>query len=229
MEPILDEFEQAASQVRFEAPHIPLISNLTGRALEAGEIPGARYWRRHIREAVQFAAGMKTLAEQGYDLFLELGPAPTLLGLGKTCLPRGAGTWLASLRKGKADWQCMLDSLGALYTRGVDVDWAGFDRDYQRRKLPLPTSPFERKHYWLDLVPGTDRDRDGGGAGRDTSPPDKVPLPSPASLHPLSGRRLPSALSMVQFESIISTSVHPFLADHRVHGSAVLPATAYMD
>jgi acyl transferase domain-containing protein len=100
MEPILDAFEQVASQVHFKAPRIPLISNLTGRALEEGEITDARYWRRHIREAVRFAAGMSTLSEQGYDLFLELGPTTTLLGMGKTCLPKGAGTWLPSLRKG---------------------------------------------------------------------------------------------------------------------------------
>ena len=72
--------------------------------------------------------------------------------MGKASLQKGAGTWLPSLRKGKADWQCMLDSLGALYTQGVGVNWVGFDRDYQRHKLSLPTSPFERKRYWLDLV-----------------------------------------------------------------------------
>ncbi len=230
MEPILDTFEQVANQVRFEAPRIPLISNLTGQALEEGEIPGAHYWRRHIREAVQFAAGMETLAELGYDLFLELGPAPTLLSLGKTCLPGGVGTWVPSLRKGKAEWQCMLESLGALYMRGVDVDWAGFDRDYQRHRLSLPTSPFERKHYWLDLVPVQNRDRNGAGAERNTFPSDnKVPLRAPVSLHPLLGWRRPSALSMLQFESTIGTSALPYLADHRVHGSVVLPATAYME
>ena len=227
MEPLLDAFEHVAGQVRFEAPRIPLISNLTGRALEAGEVPGARYWRRHIREAVRFAAGMETLAEQGYDLFLELGPAPTLLGMGKVCLPKGAGTWLPSLRKGKADWQCMVDSLGALYSRGVEVDWAGFDRDCQRRKLSLPTSPFERKRYWLNL-PGPRYPLSLAG-----SPPqgegNHGESVQSSSLHPLLGRRLPSALSMVQFESTIGVGALPYLADHRLDGSVVLPATAYMD
>jgi acyl transferase domain-containing protein/acyl carrier protein len=221
MEPILDAFERVASQVRFEAPRIPLISNLTGQVL-GEEIPDARYWRRHIREAVRFAVGMKTLAEQGYDLFLELGPAPTLLGMGKACLEKGAGTWLPSLRKGKADWQCILDSLGRLYTQGVQIDWASFDHDYQRHKLPVPTSPFERKRYWLNLAPPSPNGRSGGDA-------DWGPLLSPTSLHPLLGRRLHSALSMAQFESTISAAAPPYLADHRVHGSVVLPATAYMD
>jgi phthiocerol/phenolphthiocerol synthesis type-I polyketide synthase C len=213
MEAICDAFEQMANQVRFAAPRIPLISNLTGQALAQGEIPDASYWRRHIREAVKFAEGMNTLSEMGCDLFLELGPTPTLLGMGKACLPKGTGTWLPSLRKGKADWECLLDSLGTLYMRGVEVDWIGFDRDYQRHRLPLPTSPFERKRYWLDL-----------SATR--NPRESAQRPS---LHPLLGRRVRSALSMLQFEAILSTSALPYLADHRIHGSVVLPATAYID
>ena len=213
MEPILDAFEQIASQVHFAAPRIPLISNLTGEALAQGEIPDARYWRQHIREAVKFADGMHALAEMGCEVFLELGPTPTLLGMGKACLPKGTGTWLPSLRKGKADWECLLDSVGVLYTLGVELDWIGFDRDYQRRRLPLPTSPFERKRYWLDLS--------GSRQPRESA--------QHPSLHPLLGRKVRSALSMLQFESTLSASALPYLADHRVHGSVVFPATAYID
>jgi phthiocerol/phenolphthiocerol synthesis type-I polyketide synthase C len=226
MEPILDAFEQAGSQVRFKAPRIPLISNLTGRALEEGEIPGAHYWRRHVREAVRFAAGIHTLSAMGYELFLELGPTPTLLSMGKTCLPRGAGTWLPSLKKGRDDWQCLLDSLATLYTCGAEVNWDGFDRDYQRHRLPLPTSPFERKRCWLDLA--GPRDQVGTDVSR-PAPLDRPPSVQSPSLHPLLGQGLRSALTMAQFEAAISTSALPYLADHRVHGSVVLPATAYIE
>ena len=150
MEPILDEFERKARQVQFKAPGIPLISNLTGQMLKAGEIPDANYWRRHMRETVQFAAGMNTLAEQGYEVFLEVGPSATLLGMGKRCLPKGIGSWLPSLKQGQDDWQVLLNSLGILETHGVDVNWAGFDQDYQRCRVPLPTYPFERKRYWIE-------------------------------------------------------------------------------
>ena len=213
MEPVLDDFEHKASQVHFAAPRIPLISNLTGKTLGQGEIPDAYYWRRHIREAVKFADGIHTLADLDYEVFLELGPTPILLGMGRACLPKGTGTWLPSLRKGKADWECLLESLGTLYTLGEEVDWAGFDRDYQRHRLSLPTSPFERKRYWLDLS--------GNSHSRESAQ-------SP-SLHPLPGRRVRSALSALQFESTLSTSAFPYLADHRIHGSVVLPATAYID
>jgi len=157
MAPILDEFEYKARQVKFKAPRIPLISNLTGQMLKPGEIPDASYWRRHMRETVQFSAGINVLEKQGYELFLELGPSTTLLGMGKRCLPKGRGLWLPSLKQGQDDWRVLLNSLGVLEIQGVEVNWAGFDQDYQRRRVPLPTYPFERQRYWFE----SNKQRDG--------------------------------------------------------------------
>jgi amino acid adenylation domain-containing protein/thioester reductase-like protein len=150
MEPMLDAFEEAAGRQRFEAPRIPLVSNLTGQILEPDEIPDAAYWRRHVREAVRFADGMAAIA--GYEIFLEMGPQPTLLGMGRRCLPQSDAAWLPSLRNGQEDWQVILDSLGALYVEGIDIDWDGFGREYARRRVSLPTYPFERQRYWFDLA-----------------------------------------------------------------------------
>ena len=152
MEPILDEFERKARQVQFKTPGIPLISNLTGQMLKAGETPNANYWRRHMRETVQFAAGMNTLTQQGYEIFLELGPRSTLLGMGKRCLPKGKHSWLPSLSQGKDDWQVLLESLSRLYTQGANLNWKGFEQDYSRHRLSLPTYPFERQRYWIETT-----------------------------------------------------------------------------
>jgi acyl transferase domain-containing protein len=94
---------------------------------------------------------METLHQQGYEVFLEIGAQPTLLGMGRYCLPEGVGVWLPSLYQGRKDWQQILQSLGALYVRGVSVDWSAFDRDYPRRRLQLPTYPFQRQRYWADI------------------------------------------------------------------------------
>ncbi|MEH2211070.1 non-ribosomal peptide synthetase/type I polyketide synthase [Nostoc sp.] len=150
IDPILDEFERLAARVQFQPPSIPLISNLTGQMFKPGEIPDANYWRRHMRETVKFSAGMNTLALQGYEIFLELGPSTTLLSMGKRCLPKQKGFWLPSLKQGQDDWRVLLNSLARLEIQGVDVNWAGFDRDYQRRRVSLPTYPFERKRYWME-------------------------------------------------------------------------------
>ena len=150
MTSILDPFERIASSVQFQAPCIPLISNLTGQILKPQEIPNATYWRQHLREGVRFYAGIKTLHEQGYEIFVEMGPSSTLVGMGKRCLPEGTGTWLTSLKKGKPDWTQLLSSLGELYVQGVKINWTAFDHDYQRHRIALPTYPFQRQRYWVE-------------------------------------------------------------------------------
>ena len=151
MDPILTPLEQRAARVQFAPPSIPFFSNLTGTALTEADFPDAHYWRCHTREPVQFAAALEDLAAQGYSIFLEVGPTPILTGIGQRCLPETHLTWLPSLRKGQDDWQQMLTSLGVLYRQGIDVDWSGFDRPYPRRRLSLPTYPFQRSRYWVDI------------------------------------------------------------------------------
>jgi acyl transferase domain-containing protein/acyl carrier protein len=174
MIPMLAEFEKVASEVSYSAPQIKLISNLTGQLI-GEEIASPDYWCRHILNAVQFAASMETLQQQGYQIFVEIGPKPILLGMGQANfkLPIGdlrledaskisassetkkqsnpKSIWLPSLRPGQDDSQQLLDSLAQLYVRGVPVNWTGFDRDYPRRKVELPTYPFQRQRYWPDF------------------------------------------------------------------------------
>ncbi|MBI3243489.1 MAG: acyltransferase domain-containing protein [Chloroflexi bacterium] len=151
MAPMLDEFERVAATIKYSPPRIGLISNLSGQLQNEFD---AGYWRRHIQQPVRFADSLKTLHEQGYKVFVEIGPKPTLLGMGQRCWPggEGAGLWLPSLRDGRSDWEQILESLSALYVRGASVNWAGFDKPYSRRRLPLPTYPFERLRYWTDAA-----------------------------------------------------------------------------
>ena len=108
-----------------------MVSNLTGLLLAPDQVPGAAYWRRHIREPVRFRSSMETLYNEGIELFLEVGPSPVLLGMGRRCIPNAGdkAAWLPSLRKNRDDWQQLLDSLANLYVRGLDVDWIGFEGD----------------------------------------------------------------------------------------------------
>ena len=157
---------------------------------------------------------MEGLGEAGHRVFVEIGPGTTLLGLGRQCLEGREGVWLASLRRGESDWRQMLNSLGALYEQGAEVDWAGFDQPYDRRRISLPTYPFERQRYWLDAKPGKAAPvkRTGGG-------------------HPLLGGRTEVAGSpaMSIWETEISIEKLPYLADHCVQGSIVTPMAAYLE
>ncbi|MEM6403228.1 MAG: SDR family NAD(P)-dependent oxidoreductase, partial [Cyanobacteria bacterium P01_D01_bin.116] len=149
MEPMLADFKVIASEITYNQPRIPLISNITGvKADESIATPD--YWVNHVRQPVKFAQSMATLHQEGYEVFLEIGPKPILLGMGRQCLPEDVGVWLPSLRPNQDDWQLLLQSLGELYVRGVQVDWVGFDQDYHRSKVTLPTYPFQRQRYWLE-------------------------------------------------------------------------------
>ena len=150
MEPMLDEFAQIASQVEYGSPRLRIISNVTGTLTESHELSNPQYWCRHVREPVQFYASIQTLQAQDYDLFIEIGANPVLIGMGRRCLVEDKGVWLPSLRKGQSDWQQMLGSLGQLYVSGVNVDWEGFYREQTYQRLQLPTYPFQRQRYWID-------------------------------------------------------------------------------
>ncbi len=168
MAPMLDAFEAAAAGCDFKPPQIPLVSNLTGALLE--EAPDARYWREHIQRPVLFAGGMAAAAESGATIFLEIGPQPHLTGIARRNAAdaavdqRGSGpsapaVFMASMRKGRDERQVMLDSLGQLFAFGFDPDLAGIYPEYNShsdfglRRIHLPTYPFQRERFWLDVPP----------------------------------------------------------------------------
>jgi acyl transferase domain-containing protein/surfactin synthase thioesterase subunit len=209
MTPILEAFAQVAEQISYAVPIRPVVSNVTGKAM-TGDLVTPDYWVRHLRQAVRFADGMATLHEMHIDTFVEIGPKPTLLGMGRGCLPPADDAWLPSLRP-DAEWSTLLSSVAQLYVRGAAIDWQGFDRGEglsRRRKVVLPTYPWRRQRYWTDTV-----------AIRPANP----------TLHPLVHRRLASALTSIVFESQLSANSPAYLADHSVLGHVVLPASAYLE
>ncbi|MGB0128514.1 MAG: type I polyketide synthase, partial [Rhodocyclaceae bacterium] len=212
VEPMLDAFSSAAAAVQWRTPQIDLYANLDGERAGAA-IATPEYWRRHVRAAVQFAPAVQRLGEAGADILIEIGPHPTLLGLARQCLPDEGRRWLPSLRRGRDDWETLLDSLAQAYVAGVPVDWAAFEAPYPRRRETLPGYPFQRERYWVDAV----------------APTAAVPAPCVSGqgllgaevLHPLGKERL--------FETRLHPSLQPWLADHRIHGSLVLPSPVYME
>ena len=216
MMPMLSEFEKVAKEVTYSVPQIPLISNLTGQ-LVTEEIAHPEYWCRHILSPVHFASSMETLAQQGTEVFVEIGPKPILLGMGRQCIPDTGQQWLPSLRVGTGDWQQMLSCLAQLFVQGVAVDWQGVDRNYQRRGIALPTYPFQRQRYWVEAV-------------KSDSTNSLAKSNRKANIHPLLGQRLHMAGSEeIRFESYISQNSPSFLGDHCVYQTAILPATAYIE
>ena len=147
MEPILDEFEQIARTIDYFPPRVNLVSNVTGDLIDNVD---ATYWRRHMREPVQFMSGMKKIEEAGCDIILEIGPQPVLLWLGRQNWNGSDDTlWLSSLWGIRDDWEQLLQSAAQAYVRGVQINWTNFDRQRIRRKVVLPTYPWQRQRYWI--------------------------------------------------------------------------------
>ncbi|QKW05280.1 type I polyketide synthase [Streptomyces sp. NA04227] len=151
IEPVVEEFRKACEEIEFSAPRIPLVSNLTGELWAWDKAPDADYWCTHLRRTVRFGDGVDTLLDMGYQTFVELSPAPTLLGLLSDSLPTGHDALLVpSLRPNFPDWEILLDSLARLYTRGADIDWHAFDAEYRRDRVPVPTYAFTPTRCWPD-------------------------------------------------------------------------------
>jgi myxalamid-type polyketide synthase MxaC len=214
VEPILDEFEQCARSIEYRAPLVDLVLNMTG--LPSGEslILDGNYWRRHARETVRFGESIRTLHARGIRTFLEIGPTPVLIGMARQCLDDSETTCLASLRKDRDDCRQMLSSLGALFVLGAKPNWAEYDQRYRRRRLALPTYPFQRERYWLPV--------DSAHSSRKRTE---------ASGHPLLGRHVPLAGRSGEhvWFSEISLEGCPWIDDHRVQGSVVLSPAAYVE
>ncbi|MEV5316044.1 polyketide synthase dehydratase domain-containing protein, partial [Streptomyces sp. NPDC052610] len=163
----------------------------------------AGHWVRQVRETVRFADAVAHLSEGGARLFLAVDPSASLAAAAEECVPVDAGAVFTSC----ADPRTTLDTLAALHVHGGDVDWRAVYADSGARRLPLPTYPFQRQRYWLDAV--------------------RQPVPAG---HPLIGHPQPDADGpRIRHTAVLSTTRHPWLADHRVGDRTLAPATLFAE
>ncbi|MEW2619232.1 beta-ketoacyl synthase N-terminal-like domain-containing protein [Streptomyces sp. NPDC048106] len=153
MEPMREEFARVARGLTYEAPRIPVVSNVTGRAAAGDDLVTPEYWVRHVRATVRFHAGVRGLEADGVRTFLEVGPGDTLTALVHENLT-GPAEAIAAVRRGHDEAESVRLALGALHVRGRTLTVAP-----PARHVPLPTYPFEHKRYWLErtIVPRTEQ------------------------------------------------------------------------
>ncbi len=169
--PILDSFGREVSTASLSQPNLPFYSTVTGTHIAPQEASSSKYWTEQILKPVKYQQAVTAAADDGYNVFLDIGPSNTLTSLARLCLSGKETLLLHSLRKDGDDWRNILDTLGHLYAHGIEIDWAGFDSPYHRRKVSVPTYPFQRGRYWLDLCPT----RQTGGRST-TTEPEGVPM-----------------------------------------------------
>jgi len=214
MDSILEPFMGVADTIEYHAPQIPLVSNLSGRFLARGEIPDAKYWQQHIRQTVRFSDSMNTLYNNDYQVFLEIGPHAVLTGMGRQCLPNSFSTWLPSLQKGQNEQHRMLKTLSDLYTMGRAINWQALHEEPPPARINLPGYPFRPDRFPV---------RPAGKQGIHQV----AYRAEQKNQHPLLGERL--SLAGLEntwiWQNTIDMDSLPYLYDHRVQGTAIMPAT----
>ncbi len=150
MVPILESFTKEVEKIKLNPPQIPFISNVTGTWIPAAEATSPAYWTRHLRHTVRFADGIGELGKEPERIYLEVGPGRTLSALAGEQLDEAAIASLGHQRERQFDVERLLEAVGRLWLAGVQIDWPRLYDGQRRRRVPLPTYPFERKRYWIE-------------------------------------------------------------------------------
>ena len=171
MQPAAEGLARLAAGVRLRPPQVPMVSNVTGTWLTDQEATDPGYWTRHLLGTVRFAEGVGELLREPGRVLLEVGPGQTLSTFVRQ-RPGGAGeeapaAVIPSIRYAydrRPDQAVLMEALGRVWLAGVTPDWSAFRGDERRRRVRLPTYPWEKQRYWVDapeesvLAPASHRD-----------------------------------------------------------------------
>ncbi|MEW9534744.1 beta-ketoacyl synthase N-terminal-like domain-containing protein, partial [Microbispora sp. NPDC049125] len=201
MDPMLEDFRRVAESLTYNTPRIPITFG-----------HDADYWVAHVRQPVRFLDTMRTLEAEGVRVFLELGPDAVLTAMGQECAD---GTFVPALRSGRSEVRTLLTAVAALHVEGAFPTLKACFEGTGARRVELPTYAFQREWYWLH-APAMAGDVRSAGLG--------------AAGHPLLGAAVaPADGDGVLLTGRLSPQTHPWLADHAVMGSVILPGTAFVE
>ncbi|GGR76025.1 type I polyketide synthase [Streptomyces eurythermus] len=201
MEPMLEDFRTVVESLTFHAPQLAAVSSVTGRPVE-DEWSQPQYWVEHVIRTVRFADAVSA-ADTG--AWIELGPDGVLSALTENAVP--------VLRKDRGEYRQAVTALAHGFVHGADVDWPALFAPHEPRRVALPTYPFQRERYWLEPVSAGDVSSAGLSEAGHPLLAAAVELPDGGLV--LTGR--------------ITLSTHPWLADHAIGGTVVLPGALLLD
>ncbi|WP_432046672.1 SDR family NAD(P)-dependent oxidoreductase, partial [Streptomyces asiaticus] len=218
MDGMLEAFREVAEGLSYEAPRIPVVSNLTGNVVSAEEIATPDFWVRHVREAVRFLDGVRTLEAQNVSTFIELGPDGVLTAMAQDCVTDSASdaAFISALRKDRPEAEALTTAVAGAHVRGVALDWAAYFAGTGAQRVDLPTYAFQRERFWLE--PGAASVGDVASVGLELAG------------HPLLGAAVPLAESDgLVFTGRLGLDTHPWLAEHTVRDAVVVPGPAFVE
>ena len=195
MDPMLEPLRREFDNVTLRPPTLALMSTVTGATMTQEQACSPEYWTRQARMPVLFSSAIKALLETGHDLFLECGPRATLSTLTRQHAPAGVAVstvpCLGDSTESNAELYSLLTAVGSLWTQGVAIDWEALYANEDRRRVPLPTYPFERQRHWVEPAAAVATEKapvqtaalDAGRAAAAASLEAAEPVPS-AETHP---------------------------------------------
>lgn len=155
MDAVVEPFAQVVRQVKLSRPRIPILSTVTGTWLTEAQATDPAYWSGHLRATVRFADAVAAVLKEPGKVLLEVGPRNTLATLARQQIAdRGQATVIASLetsKDGQSERAAMLLAAGRMWLAGAPLHWPGLHEE-GRRRVPLPTYPFQRQRYWVELL-----------------------------------------------------------------------------
>jgi amino acid adenylation domain-containing protein len=163
VEPALASFTEHLRTVNFGKPSIPYVSTLTGTWITEEDLSRPEYWTRHIRQTVRFGDAIRELLRTSERIFLELGPGETAAqmirqnilstasnGAGGAGAPVVVSSLAIKRDAARNETRAILAALGRVWSAGAEPDWQAFHSGFARKRILLPTYPFERKRYWAE-------------------------------------------------------------------------------
>jgi iron transport multicopper oxidase len=227
MDSIANLFEEAAQQVTFARPKIPIVSPLLGIVIKDQGLIGPTYLRRHARESVDFYGAIRQCQIEGLTgrtrIWLELGPHPVCVGMIKTIL--GQDTQVAAtLRRNKNPWTTACESLSRLHTMGYNIAWKEYHRDFEsgQRLLDLPTYAFDYQNYWIEYKNEWLLNK---GIARDSAKAAANAGPRTTTVQRLILEEVNDSKLSLAFESdLADPELHAVISGHMINGSGLCPA-----
>ncbi|EFL20214.1 type I polyketide synthase, partial [Streptomyces sp. C] len=217
VESIREEVIGLLAGIEPRTAEVPFFSTVTGEWADGSELD-AEYWYTNLRRTVRFQDAVSALLERGHGLFVEASAHPVLtIGVQETIEAAGSpAVTLGTLRRDEGGPQRFLASLAQAWTHGAPVDWQSVHGGRDAGHVDLPTYAFQREHYWLEVADTGSGDVSAAGLG--------------AADHPLLGAtvRLADGDQAV-LTGRLSLRTHPWLADHAVNGTVILPGTAFVE
>ena len=152
VEPVMEPFRRILTRTQLSPPSIPFVSNVTGTWIKSDEASDPEYWVQHLRQTVRFAAGLTEIMNREDTFALEVGPSRTLSSLAASQFREKGHRIQACMRHPHdvgAELQILYTALGKMWAAGVEIDWPQFSSEEKRRRIPLPSYPFQRQRYWI--------------------------------------------------------------------------------